>query len=627
MLREKTRLDIGQATIKPDHALTAGSRSSFKLTYFVGKEGLKTGGSIRITVPHGFTTPQVDEFYKDGFVTAESSRKGASLACHVVSKIFCAYRPKLGHSGAWGKSLFVHLAEGDLFEGDYIEVIYGNVSYYGEEDWGPKPPGIPELSSTHEFTVAVDPDGSRSAPVTGYYILPRSPAVTVLPGEPRSIIAVVPSNVDRGQKIPLHITVVDQYLNPVEMRDGDFSVRAPAPEGGKDLAQGTAKRYTSRLGRITLPPESPETNYSVYFVQRVDRKRVCGLSNPVKFGKYWGEKNLYWGDIHAHSNFSDGLGNPEEVLLYACEAAKLDFAALTDHDDIGPYISNEEWEETKRITARFNDPGQFVTFLGFEYRSTLADMNVYYPGEDGPLLSGKKERWDSPVKIAPLVAQNGGMIIPHMHFGADWRGYHAEIYRVMEIYSQHGSAEYIGCPRQIPYLNKQVQKGSEGNVNATFQEILAMGLKLGVSAGSDSHSGRPGLSNWSRVTRTYNGGLTAIFAEEKTRESIWKALYERHCYATTGPRIYLQFTINGYPMGSELKALERNLRIDCVGTGPLSRLEIVKNNQVIHRVEDSSFHCTFCLEDAPSKCEDFYYVRVIQVDGEMAWSSPIWVAK
>lgn len=592
----------------------------------MGKKGLKKGGSIRITVPHGFTSPQVDEFYKHGFVTAESSRKEVSLTCHVVSKIFCAYRPKLGHSGAFGKSVFVHVSEGELFQGNFIEVAYGNVSYYGEEDWGPKPPRVPELSGRHEFTVAVDPDGRRSAPVTGYYVVPKSPAVTILPHEPRSIIAVVPSNVEPGEEIPLDIITVDQYLNPVEVWDGEFSVRALASEGSEDLSEGTANRYASRDGKITLPPEAAEKNYSVYFVQRIDREKVSGLSSPVKFGRYWGKMNLYWGDIHAHSKFSDSLGTPEEVLTYARETAKLDFAAVTDHDDIGPYVSDEEWEETKRTTANFNHAGRFVTLLGYEYRSALADMNVYYPGEDGPLFSGEEERWDSPAKILPLVVRNGGMIIPHTHFGADWRGYDPKIYRVMEIYSQHGSAEYIGCPRQIPYLNKQLQKGSEGNVDTTFQEILAMGLKVGVSAGSDSHSGRPGLSNWSRVARTYRGGLTAVFAEEKTRESVWNALYERHSYATTGPRIYLEFTINGCPMGSELKTPKRNLRVDCIGAGPLARLEIVKNNRIVHTVEDSSFRCTFCLEDAPAKSEDFYYVRVTQADGEMAWSSPIWVA-
>jgi len=195
----------------------------------------------------------------------------------------------------------------------------------------------------------------------------------------------------------------------------------------------------------------------------------------------------------------------------------------------------------------------------------------------------------------------------------------------MEIYSQHGSAEYLGCPREIPYLKHQLQKGSEGNVNTTFQEILSLGMKVGVTAGSDSHSGRPGLSNWSRVTRTYNGGLTAVFAKDKTRKSIWEALYNRHCYATTGPRIYLEFSINGYPLGSELLASKRKLNIYCIGTCIIFKIEVIKNNRIIYTMESKSPECNFSIYDIPEKKEDFYYIRIIQQDTEMAWSSPIWV--
>ena len=150
---------------------------------------------------------------------------------------------------------------------------------------------------------------------------------------------------------------------------------------------------------------------------------------------------------------------------------------------------------------------------------------------------------------------------------------------------------------------------------------------MGVTAGSDSHAGRPGLSNWSRVTRTYNGGLTAVFAKEKTRESIWKALYERRCYATTGPRIYLEFSINGYPMGSELNANKRKLDIYCIGTYFVFQIEVIKNNRTIHRTESNSPECRFSFDDIAEREEDFYYIRIIQQDKEMAWSSPIWVRK
>ena len=41
---------------------------------------------------------------------------------------------------------------------------------------------------------------------------------------------------------------------------------------------------------------------------------------------------VYWGDLHGHSNYSDGSGVPEEYFTYARDVSALDVAALTDHD-------------------------------------------------------------------------------------------------------------------------------------------------------------------------------------------------------------------------------------------------------------------------------------------------------
>jgi Protein of unknown function (DUF3604) len=615
MLKEVVAEGIGYAVLEPDKPVVAGSGNSLKLIYHTGERGLKTGGSIRITIPHGFTSPQVDEFQKDGFVTAQCPDRDVSLSLKLVSKIFCAYQSELGHSGAFGKSIFILLENGELLPGDRLEVTYGNIFYYGGEPWGPKPPKAPELSAAHEFTVAVDPDGARRAPVTGYYLLEQSPVLRVLPGKPEKLLPLVPSTTESGHTIRMHVITVDRYLNPIEDRDRKFLVEI----GGKKEV------FAGRKGEIKLPPLEPGTEYQSYRVSRLRGKAVAGISNPVRSGKYQEGWNLYWGDIHAHTIYSDGLGSPDELLAFARDTAGLDFAAVTDHDDIGPYLSMEQWQDTGRAVAAYHESGRFVTFLGYEYRSELADMNVYYPGDDGPLMCGKKEEWDNPSKILPVLKRNRAMIIPHQHFGADWRGIDPQVYRVMEVYSQHGSAEYPGCPRQIPYLTGQLQKTSTGNMNATFQETLSRGIKLGVTAGSDSHAGRPGLSNWTRVGRTYNGGLTAVFAEEKTRSDIWKALYERRCYGTTGPRIYLEFSVNGRPMGSELRAEKRELNIYCIGVRPLAIVEVIKNNRVIHSVSGSPVECFFAVDDLPEKEEDFYYIRLTQDDGEMAWSSPIWV--
>ncbi|GAB4116488.1 MAG: DUF3604 domain-containing protein [Candidatus Caldatribacteriota bacterium] len=616
MLKEKIRDDLGKATIKPDRPVRVSSRHSIVLIYYPGAKGIKQGSSVRITIPHPFPTPQIYEFYKDNFVTVSSSREDVVLTLHIEMNIFCAYRLELSHSGAFGKSIFVHLKKGDLQEGDFIKLIYGDVSYYGKETWGPKPPKMPELSGKYEFTIAVDPDAQKKASLTGYAIMRNSPCLEVLPQKKDKIYFIAPSLKEKKQRnFVFNILYLDHFNNPIGKKLTKLKVKLNDKVNNNRYSFANFNIKFNSINKYFF-----NGSLECYF----KKKMVKSITNPVKVGKYLDRYQLFWGDLHAHTAYSDGMGTPEESLIYARDIAGLDFAAITDHDDIGPYLSPEEWENTKEYINYFYQPGEFITFLGYEYRSNV-DMNIYYPSKEGKVLCGKDEKYQNPASLNQEIKKLGGMIIPHMHFGADWRGYDNKLYRVMEIYSQHGSAEYINCPRQIPYLSGQLQKGNEKNKNATFQEILASGIKLGVTGGSDSHSGRPGFSNWTRVCRTYQGGLTAVFALEKTRKEIWNAIYRRQCYATTGARIYMEFCINGFPMGSEIKAKKRKLYFSIAGTAPLINITIIKNNKAIFQELCTDLYYKNIIKDEPDLDEDFYYLRVYQKDGEMAWSSPIWV--
>jgi len=44
---------------------------------------------------------------------------------------------------------------------------------------------------------------------------------------------------------------------------------------------------------------------------------------------------VLWGDLHGHSNLSDGSGSAEDYFRYARDIAGLDLAVLTDHDHVG----------------------------------------------------------------------------------------------------------------------------------------------------------------------------------------------------------------------------------------------------------------------------------------------------
>jgi hypothetical protein len=98
-------------------------------------------------------------------------------------------------------------------------------------------------------------------------------------------------------------------------------------------------------------------------------------------------ENIYWGDFHAHSNYSRdaadcGAEDPGSALEFArsAENADLDFAALNDHAELVnmaalPAEDDGLWQSTLRISADYNneDPAAgkvFIVFPGWEYTNT-----------------------------------------------------------------------------------------------------------------------------------------------------------------------------------------------------------------------------------------------------------------
>ena len=144
--------------------------------------------------------------------------------------------------------------------------------------------------------------------------------------------------------------------------------------------------------------------------------------------------------------------------------------------------------------------------------------------------------------------------------------------------------------------------------------------------------------------KQYPGGLTGVLCDRLTRQNIFDALHNRHCYATTGERIVLGLFLAGLPMGSELSTgqkpglhINRHLSGFVAGLCPLKKVELIRNGVVIQTFCSETNSLDFAYDDmedltkASIKASDtgtlftFYYLRVIQADGHMAWSSPIWV--
>ena len=120
-------------------------------------------------------------------------------------------------------------------------------------------------------------------------------------------------------------------------------------------------------------------------------------------------------------------------------------------------------------------------------------------------------------------------------------------------------------------------------------------MKPGVWANSDDHTCRPGLSYPTRpssrgkfVTFDVTGGYAGVFAENLSRDSLWRAFRQRHCYGTTGKRIYLSVKSGESMMGDEF-VIEQNPKIDVEvhATSPVAEIEVHKGVDVVYRYSNA----------------------------------------
>jgi hypothetical protein len=321
-----------------------------------------------------------------------------------------------------------------------------------------------------------------------------------------------------------------------------------------------------------------------------------------------------FGDIQQHSAHSDGVGSAEEVYLRARHRYGDDFVALTDHESfLGKRTSPGEWEYLQRVAERHDEPGRFATLYAYEWTGKAypgpGHKCVYYPRRGVPIVS----RDDVPEgrRLVQAVRALGGFASPH-HIGwtgADEPGHDDDGQPLWEICSCHGCYEHASHPLG--------QRGVLGDQMADV--MLKKGHRFGFTASSDSH-GLLWHHGEARKRDPYRTGLTAVQAQALTRQAIMDALRARRCYATSGAKILLDLRADGFPMGSELEARRgASFEVHAVGTCALRSIELVSEAGVVARAEPSGLEGTLYASAGGA----FVYARVVQEDGEMAWSSPV----
>lgn len=489
------------------------------------------------------------------------------------------------------------------------------------------------------FTLYIDPTGK------GAYGEPEVFSMDIRGAELANIRVLTPSFVTKNKRFDVIVRFEDEYGNLTNNAPDDTLIELSHEHLRENLKW---KLFVPETGFIALPNLyfNEEGIYTIKLYNTLTKQTFC--SPPIKcFAD--NNQQMFWGLLHGESDRFDSTENIETCLRHFRDDKAFNFYGTSSSENQDE-TSNDMWKLITQNVAEFDEDDRFTTFLGFQWsgeKSTEGVRHILYAKDNKPILRRKDLKHNTLKKIYKSASPKEMISIPTftMAKGVDYNfdDFDPVFERVVEIYNAWGSSEQTkkeGNPLPITSSDsKGFQEKPEGSIVRALQRNLRFGF---VAGGLDDRGVYADLFDSGQ--EQYSPGLTAIIAPAYTKEALTEALYNRSCYATTGERIIMGLYLAGFPMGKETStaekqglAVNRHLSGYVAGTTKLKSVEIIRNGKVLIAFQPDDYFMNFTYDDltplekvsidAKDKKPPFtyYYLRAIQEDGHMAWSSPIWV--
>ena len=557
-------------TEAPEGPILVGSRHRFEIVYEAGPLGISEGGVLFLQPSpfFGWDAPQTDVPEAPGYTEATTNAPDVKL-----------------ETSPLGGLLAITIRGRALAPGERIELVYGAGPAGARVD--------PYAESRAPIWLAVDGDGDgvRS-------LIDEVPSVDVAAGPTAQLVLTLPSTARPGDHVRLTVAALDRAGNAGMALDGGVTLSGPSA-----LALPTVLELSERgVGYVDVVARDA----GVYRVSGASGDMIAE-SNPLVVRD--GIPRILWADLHGHSQLSDGTGTPDDYFWYARDVAALDIVALTDHDHWGMrFLDQNEamWEAIREAGRRFEEPGRFLAIEGYEWTNWLhGHRHVLYFESGGEVLSSMDPAYETPAQLWAALEGRKAITVAHHSAGGpistNWEFLpDPAIEPVTEIVSVHGSSEAADTPGAI-------YSAVPGNF---VRDVLDRGARFGFIGSGDSHDGHPGLAHLASPS----GGLAAIFSEHLTRDGVLEALASRRVYATNGPRIWLRFWVDDNP------------RFAVAGTAPIERVDVIRSGSVVTSLPGfgrREWGEGLKLDGLLSG--EYVYIRVVQEDGGVAWSSPVFI--
>ena len=399
-------------------------------------------------------------------------------------------------------------------------------------------------------------------------------------------------------------------------------------------------------GKVTYTPAADMADGKVTVTVTVKRADEKETSKTWSFTIGEATFQRYFGQLHSHTQYSDGAGSLESALDYVKnlpKSANVNFVAFTDHSNyfdksgaanpegalydmsLASAASQNLWNEYKNAVAAFNteNAGSMVAIAGFEMTWSGGPGHINTFNTPG-IVSRNNTTLNNKTKDAglqayyKLLSQTEGVdsISQFNHPGTTFGNF---------IDFGYWDAVVDTRMYMVEVGNGEGQIGAGGYYPSYEQYIMALdkGLHVAPTNNQDNHKGRWGNANDAR---------DVILTDDFTEDGIYAALRARRMYATEDKNLDLDYTVNGNMMGSIIDVPEKlNFEIsfnDPDRTDSIAKVELVVNSGKVAYTWDSAADLTkgsVSVELAPEYT--YYFVRVTEGDGDLAVTAPVWVGE
>lgn len=329
--------------------------------------------------------------------------------------------------------------------------------------------------------------------------------------------------------------------------------------------------------------------------------------------------NLYFGQLHAHTDISNGAGSVEEAFQYASQVDGLDFFAVTDHSDSfdnadmgaidadGADIS-ADWAAGKQAAASVTN-GDFVGLFGFEMTWPEDKQLGHISTFNTP---GWQTRDQADFENVPTALENYYKALTAVPGSVSQFNHPDTVHGDFERFD-HYSPQYDAAVSLLEVA------GEDGVVDCEYYDLaLDKGWHVAPTNNQNNHNGQWGDASEAR---------TVVLAKSLTEEALYAAMKDRRVYATQDSDLAIYYELNGTVMGSIIPKSE-SAAVTVFLSDPtdeaIGNVEVVTDGGAV-LVSEYVETPSQVLELPASSGRSYYYLRITQPDGDVAVTAPVWM--